>query len=127
MEALMSAVPTRRVGPRADVLSRLFQVLADPTRVRILELLLDGERNVSELVEALGLPQGRVSSHLACLRWCGFVGTRRAGKYVYYSLADERVVSLLRLAHGMLTDHAGAIATCACCAPGQVPVVVHAP
>src|SRR5215218_5647368 len=99
--------------------SRFFQVMADPTRVRILELLLDGERNVGELVEALGLQQGRVSSHLTCLRWCGFVATRRVGKFVYYRLADERVVTLFQLAHGMLTEHAGAILSCACCTPPE--------
>lgn len=97
--------------------ARFFQVLADPTRVRILERLLSGERNVGELVEMLGLHQGRVSSHLACLRWCGFVATRRAGRYVYYALADERVVTLLWLAHGMLAEHADAIGTCVCCSP----------
>jgi DNA-binding transcriptional ArsR family regulator len=103
--------------PLTGLTARFFQVMADPTRVRVLELLLDGERNVGELVDALGLQQGRVSSHLACLRWCGFVGTRREGKYIYYSLADRRVVALLKLAHGMLADHAGAIGTCACCSP----------
>jgi DNA-binding transcriptional ArsR family regulator len=99
--------------------SRFFQVLADPTRVRILELLLGGERNVGELVEALGLQQGRVSSHLACLRWCGLVRPRRDGKFVYYQLADDRVVSLLQLAHGMLAEHAGAVLSCVCCTPVQ--------
>lgn len=103
--------------PITDLTARFFQVLADPTRVRLLELLLDGERNVGELVATLGLQQGRVSSHLACLRWCGFVAARRAGKYVYYSLADERGITLLRLAHGMLADHAGTIVTCVCCSP----------
>jgi len=97
--------------------ARFFQVMADPTRVRVLELLLAGERNVGELVEALGLQQGRVSSHLACLRWCGFVGRRRVGKYVYYQLADARVITLLQAAHDMLTDQAGAIGSCVCCSP----------
>jgi ArsR family transcriptional regulator, cadmium/lead-responsive transcriptional repressor len=107
-------IPTE---PLSVTTSRFFQVLADPTRVRLLELLLAGERNVGDLVGALGVQQGRVSSHLACLRWCGFVSTRREGKYVYYRLADARVVELLRLAHQMLAEHAGAIATCVCCTP----------
>ena len=112
--ATLTAIPTE---PLSISTGRFFQVLADPTRVRILELLLGGERNVGELVAALGLQQGRVSSHLACLRRCGFVATRREGTFVYYRLADDRVVTLLRLVHGMLAAHAGAIATCACCAP----------
>lgn len=103
--------------PRTATTSRFFQMLADPTRLRILELLIGSERNVGELVDALGMQQGRVSSHLACLRWCGLAATRREGKHIYYRLADERVVTVLHLAHGMLADHAGAIATCVCCAP----------
>ena len=96
----------------ADQLSRVFHGLSDPTRLRIVQLLLEGERNVGELVEALGAPQGRVSSHLMCLRWCGFVATRRAGKYVYYRVGDPRVVELVRLAQDLLRDHGQAIAAC---------------
>jgi DNA-binding transcriptional ArsR family regulator len=76
---------------------------------------LDGERNVGELVAARGMQQGRVSSHLACLRWCGFISTRREGKYVYYRIGDARVGELLHLAHRLLADHGGALVTCACC------------
>jgi DNA-binding transcriptional ArsR family regulator len=97
---------------RSELTSRFFQVLADPTRVRIVELLLARERNVSELVEALGMQQGRVSSHLACLRWCGFIGTRRAGKYIYYRITDPRVRDLMQSAHQLLADNAGEIASC---------------
>jgi ArsR family transcriptional regulator len=97
---------TLHADPRNELLSRFFHALADITRVRILELLLRGERNVSELVDALGLQQGRVSSHLACLRWCGFVATRRDGKFVYYRVTDERVRSLIDLALCLLSDNA---------------------
>jgi DNA-binding transcriptional ArsR family regulator len=108
--------PSRRsrIDPRSALMSRFFQVLADPTRVRIVELLLEGEKNVGELVAALGAPQGRVSAHLACLRWCGFIATRRAGKYVYYRITDPRVPELMHLAHLLLADHDAAIACCGC-------------
>src|SRR5689334_23103834 len=53
--------------------ARLFKGLGDATRLRILELLLERERTVGELVELLDLPQARVSTHLACLRWCALV------------------------------------------------------
>ena len=108
----MPAVREPRADLKSELTSRFFQVLADPTRVRIVELLLDGEKNVGELVEAVGLQQGRVSSHLACLRWCGFIGTRREGKYVYYRITDPRVRDLMRLARQLLGDHAGEIASC---------------
>jgi DNA-binding transcriptional ArsR family regulator len=108
----MPALRESRVDLRSQLLGRFFQVLADPTRVRIVELLLDGEHNVGELVEAVGLQQGRVSAHLACLRWCGFVGTRRAGKFIYYRVTDPRVRELVQLAQGLLADHTGEIASC---------------
>ena len=97
----------------ADLLARVFHGLSDPTRLRIVQLLLAGEKNVGELVAALGAPQGRVSSHLMCLRWCGFVATRRAGKFVYYRVSDPRVAELVQLAQGLLHDNAQAIASCA--------------
>ncbi len=95
-----------------EALVRFFHGLDDPTRVAILELLLEGEKSVGELVERLGRFQGRVSSHLACLRWCGYVRTRREGRNVYYALADQRIRDLLVLAHDLAGEHAAALSTC---------------
>ena len=95
-----------------DLVTRFFQVLADPTRLRVVELLLERERNVSELVQALGVPQARVSSHLACLRWCGYIGTRREGRFIYYRITDVRVSELMHLARTILADNAEAVASC---------------
>lgn len=98
---------------RQDVLARFFHGLSDPTRLRIIETLIsEGELNVSQLVALLGQPQSRVSNHLACLRWCGFVESRRDGKYVYYRIGDDRVRELVRLAGAIVTDHSSAIMTC---------------
>ncbi len=102
----------RQPDLKTELTARFFQVLADPTRVRIVELLLEGERNVSELVDALDVQQGRVSSHLACLKWCGFIVTRREGKFIYYRVIDDRVRELVELAHRLLADNAGEIANC---------------
>lgn len=111
----MTVEPRRaRTDPHSVLVSRFFQLLADPTRVRIVELLLEGEKNVTELVEALAAPQGRVSAHLACLKWCGFVQTRREGKFVYYRIVDGRVRQLVHLAHLLLADHDEAVACCGC-------------
>jgi DNA-binding transcriptional ArsR family regulator len=112
MDQAPAPSPDRAPNAGAANLARLFHGLADPTRLRIVQLLLERERNVGELVDALGAPQGRVSSHLMCLRWCGFVTTRRAGKHVYYRVSDPRVVELVRLAQDLLIDHAQAIAAC---------------
>lgn len=97
---------------RRLVVARFFHGLSDLTRLRIIEFLLDGEKNVSELVVALEQPQSRVSNHLACLRWCGYVDSRRAGKYVYYRVADPRVRQLLELAREVIADNAAAILSC---------------
>jgi DNA-binding transcriptional ArsR family regulator len=67
-------------------LSRLFGLLGDPTRVRILLLLCKGELNVSRLCATLNLPQPTVSHHLGLLRRGGLLQTRREGKAIHYAL-----------------------------------------
>ena len=84
------------------VTARFFKGLGDPVRLKILEFLGRGERSVGEIVEHLGLPQNLVSMHLGCLRWCGYVTTRREGRYVFYSLGDYRVMEILRQAQELL-------------------------
>ena len=80
---------------------------------KILELLRErGELSVGALVARLGQSQPKVSNHLACLRWCGFVRTRRDHPTVYYRVADERVTQLLALAHALLSDNAEHVAAC---------------
>ena len=112
---------------RAAMLARFFRGLDDPTRVLILELLLSGEKPVSELVELTGSPQGRVSNHLACLRHCGYVTTRRDGRYVFYRLADDRVRALLRIAQELMADHAQALLSCAVVSPDVSGASVPSP
>jgi DNA-binding transcriptional ArsR family regulator len=97
---------------RVDVLAKYFRAFADPTRLRILQLVAESERSVSELVAATGQAQPKISNHLACLRWCGFVATRREHRHVYYSIADRRVIELLDLAGGLLEDNAQHVACC---------------
>jgi DNA-binding transcriptional ArsR family regulator len=97
---------------RSDLVAKYFRGLGDQTRVRILELLRDeGELSVGELVEQLGQPQPKVSNHLACLRWCGFIEARREHRTVYNRIADKRVV-MLDLAQALLDDNAEHVAAC---------------
>lgn len=101
------------MGPELrEVLARFFQALADPTRLALVAFLLEGERMQSECVEHVGLSQSRVSSHLACLVDCGYVGARREGRYVYYSVTDPRIVEILWDARAMVADNAAALASC---------------
>ncbi len=96
-----------------DLVAKYFRGLGDRTRLRILELLRDeGELSVGELVERLGEPQPKVSNHLACLRWCGFIAARREHRTVYNRIADKRVLKMLDLAHALLADNAEHVAAC---------------
>ncbi len=98
---------------RADLLAKYFRGLGDPTRLRVLRLLRDeGELPAGELVRRLEMPQATVSSHLGCLRWCGFVTTRRAQRSVIYALADPRVTELVAMAEALLDDNAERVAGC---------------
>jgi DNA-binding transcriptional ArsR family regulator len=95
-----------------EMVARFFRALADPTRLRLLEFLLPGEHTVSECVEQAGLSQGRVSAHLACLADCGYVQTRREGRFAYYRVSDTRVADLVLLARALAADNASALAAC---------------
>lgn len=64
----------------------VFRLLSDETRLRIMMLLTQGERNVTSLCEQLGLPQPTVSHHLGLLRMSNLIANRRHGKQVFYGL-----------------------------------------
>ena len=95
-----------------DVLAKYFRAFGDPTRLRIMQLLGTTEMSVGELVAATGQSQPKVSNHLACLRWCGFVVSRREHRCVYYTIADARVVEMLELAAALLEQNADHVACC---------------
>jgi DNA-binding transcriptional ArsR family regulator len=95
-----------------EMVARFFRALADPTRLRLLEFLMDGEHTVTECVEQAGLSQGRISSHLACLSDCGYVQARRQGRFAYYRVTDSRVADLVLLARALAADNASALAAC---------------
>jgi DNA-binding transcriptional ArsR family regulator len=96
-----------------DLVAKYFRGLGDPSRLRILELLREeGELSVGDLVERLRVPQPKVSNHLACLRWCGFIEARRDGRTVYNRIADSRVIAMLDLADSLLADNAEHVAAC---------------
>ena len=92
--------------------ARFFRVLGDPTRLRILELLGERERTVGELVSAVAQPQPRVSTHLACLRHCGFVSTERRGKEIVYRLVLHGLDEVVDQASNAIQPIADRLATC---------------
>jgi ArsR family transcriptional regulator len=96
------AVP-HEVRPVYEAKAGLFRVLGHPARVRIVELLRDGERSVGALQSELGLESGATSQHLAALRRVGVVESRRDGTSVFYRAADERVFDLLDAGRALVT------------------------
>jgi DNA-binding transcriptional ArsR family regulator len=96
----------------ATAVARFFRVLGDPTRLRIIEALTAGERTVGGLVAVVGQAQPRISTHLACLRHCGFVTTERRGKEVVYRLALGGLESVLNQATESLGPIAERLASC---------------
>ena len=115
MKTVLQGGPFRLPASPAEpeLVAKYFRALGHPARLRILEALRDqGERSVSELVETLDLPQPKVSDHLACLRWCGFVVSRREHRAVRYRIADERVTEMVGLANEVLGDNAEHVAAC---------------
>ena len=75
-----------------------FRAAGNPTRLRILCYLLEGEACVSELSEQLGFSMSVLSQHLRNLRLQKIVGSRREGKHVYYFLIDHHVIEIVRMA-----------------------------
>jgi ArsR family transcriptional regulator len=82
--------------------AQVCQGLADPKRILILYALADGPRRVTDLADALGVPQPTVSHHLKILRERGLVVAEQEGTAVYYALADERVIQALDLLRDVL-------------------------
>ncbi len=111
LESAPFVLPASPAEP--DLLAKYFRGLGDPTRVRILELLDEHrELSVGELVDRLGESQPKVSNHLGCLRWCGFVTTRRDHPAVLYRVADARVTQLMAVGRSLLADNADHVDAC---------------
>lgn len=105
--------PEPRALPEHELLARVFRTLGDATRLRLLETLLEvGQATQSELVEAVAASQPRVSEHLQCLTWCGFVRAERRGRAVSYQLVEPRTSQFVTLARQFLTGNANAVGCC---------------
>ncbi len=78
-------------------LSELFSALSDPTRLRIISVLLKGEMNVGDIATSLGMTESAVSHQLRGLRQIRLVRSRKNGRQVFYALDDDHVAKLYRL------------------------------
>jgi DNA-binding transcriptional ArsR family regulator len=92
------------------VKAEFFKAMAHPARIRMLELLCDGELSVGELTDALGLEGSHVSQQLGVLRRANLVASRKEGTTVIYSLADRRIAKVLALSKEILLSYLTATA-----------------
>ncbi|QTE31394.1 helix-turn-helix transcriptional regulator [Pengzhenrongella sicca] len=83
--------------------AEFFKTLGHPARIRILELLAEGDRSVGELLPELGLEASHLSQQLAVLRRAGVVVARKQGSFVFYSLRSDDLAELLQLSRKVLT------------------------
>lgn len=109
-DAAMSLLPRQESG--VEIVAKFFRALADPSRLRLLDYLLTEEHTVGECVEHIGLAQGRVSTHLACLADCGYVQARKEGRRTFYRVTDPRVADLVVHARALAADNTAALAAC---------------
>jgi DNA-binding transcriptional ArsR family regulator len=94
----------------AELIARRFRALGDPLRVRLLDLLRDGELTVNALADQLGAGQQNVSKHLAVLADTGMVARRKDGTHVHYRIADEGVFDLCEQVCGSLQSQFSTLA-----------------
>jgi ArsR family transcriptional regulator len=83
--------------PNSTHLADLFSALSDPTRLRIISVLLEAELSVGEIAAQLGMTESAVSHQLRGLRQMKLVRSRKEGRQVFYALADDHVTELYRM------------------------------
>ena len=99
--------------PKHELLARVFRTLGDATRLRLLEALLAlGQATQSELLDYVEVAQPRVSEHLGCLTWCGFITADRQGRTVTYRVVDPRAEAFIALAREFLDTNDAAVGSC---------------
>jgi ArsR family transcriptional regulator len=88
-----------------ELKAEIFQGLAHPTRIAIVELLRNGEVSVGSIIEQLGLEQANISQHLAVLRAKRIIIKRKAGTQAFYSLRDPILIDVLDMLKAYLSTH----------------------
>lgn len=95
----------KNLSPEAlSLIANRFKVLSEPIRLRILHLLQDGEKSVTELTEAIETSQPNASKHLKILQDAGVLKRQQIGNTVYYSIADESIFMLCEVVCSSLEE-----------------------
>jgi DNA-binding transcriptional ArsR family regulator len=87
-----------------ELIAERFRALSEPTRIKLLDRLREGEATVLELTELIGTTQQNVSKHLGVLQRSGIVARRKQGNFAYYRIIDEGVLSLCEDVCGSLRE-----------------------
>lgn len=95
----------------AELIAERLKVIGDPNRIRILDLLRQGERTVGDIADELSTSQQNASKHLGVLQQAGIVGRRKQGTSTYCRVVDASVFDLCELVCGGLQDHVDQLAT----------------
>lgn len=90
--------------PLHQMKAEFFKTLSHPMRIRVLELLSEGEHSVGELLREIDVEASNLSQQLAVLRRAGLVATRKEGSTVHYALVDPQVADLMAVARSILTS-----------------------
>ncbi|MBI1209646.1 MAG: metalloregulator ArsR/SmtB family transcription factor [Azospirillum sp.] len=93
------------IDQAADQACELLKALASPTRLKILCHLVDGEKSVGQIAEAIGARDAAVSQHLALLRKDRIVRARRAGQSIFYAIENPAAERLLQILHDIFCGH----------------------
>lgn len=99
-----SSGPIVRGRPLSEIKAELFRALAHPARIRVLEVLVDGERSVSELQPLVGIESSHLSQQLGILRRAGLLTSRKDGSSVVYAIRDPETNVLLASARRLLIN-----------------------
>lgn len=85
-----------------ELQAEICKVLSSPKRIEIINVLKQGEKSVTDLVESLGIPKANVSQHLAVMRMKGILRRRRSGTNIYYSIGNHKVIEACSLMREVL-------------------------
>ncbi|WP_433956686.1 ArsR/SmtB family transcription factor [Cytobacillus horneckiae] len=95
-----------------DMKVKFLRGFGDKTRIQILECIKHQEKTVKQIVEEINGSQSNISQHLACLRGCGIIAGRQEGKYIFYSLRNEKIKDLLTMFDFVFEDVQSNVACC---------------
>lgn len=103
------AVPHPLPDDLVELVAERFRALSEPTRIKLLDRLREGEATVLELTESIGTTQQNVSKHLGVLQRSGIVARRKQGNFAYYRIVDEGVFELCEAVCGSLQRRVGTL------------------